>query len=105
MPGRAHDVIAVDIDGDGIEDIVQMSDHPDHPVLAWYRIPEDYNANWDYTKIGPGIHGGIDPKGSGDLNGNGLMDIMSGGGPLTQGTHKLFIWEMIPGMVQYGKNI
>jgi hypothetical protein len=74
----AHDVIAADIDGDGIKDIVQMSDHRDHPVLAWYKIPDNYHTNWDYTKIGPGIHGGIHPKGYGDLNGNGNMDIVRG---------------------------
>ncbi len=78
MLRTAHDVIAVDIDGDGIKDIVQMSDNRDHPVLAWYRIPEDHTLNWDYTKIGPGIHGGIDPKGYGDLNGNGHVDIVRG---------------------------
>ncbi|MCK5279851.1 MAG: VCBS repeat-containing protein, partial [Cyclobacteriaceae bacterium] len=30
-----HDNVAVDIDGDGIKDIVSLSNHPDHPVLAW----------------------------------------------------------------------
>jgi hypothetical protein len=73
-----HDNIAVDIDGDGIKDIVAMSDHPDHPVLAWYKIPEDYHANWDYTRIGRGIHGGICPRGYGDLNGSGHIDIVRG---------------------------
>ncbi|MGC9343139.1 MAG: FG-GAP repeat domain-containing protein, partial [Bacteroidales bacterium] len=73
-----HDNIVVDIDGDGIKDIVSCSNHPDHPVLAWYRIPEDYNQNWDYTKIGTGIHGGISPYGYGDMDADGDMDIVRG---------------------------
>ena len=73
-----HDNVAVDIDGDGIKDIVSLSNHPDHPVLAWYKIPKDYKANWDYTKIGNGIHGGIAPFGYGDLDSDGDVDIIRG---------------------------
>jgi hypothetical protein len=74
----SHDNVAVDIDGDDIKDIVSLSNHPDHPVLAWYRIPEDHTQNWDYHKIGQGIHGGIDPAGFGDLDQDGDTDIVRG---------------------------
>lgn len=73
-----HDNIVVDIDGDGIEDVVSCSDFPDHPVLAWYKIPEDHTTNWDYHKIGTGIHGGIAPHGFGDLDNDGDTDIVRG---------------------------
>ncbi len=73
-----HDNIIVDVDGDGIEDVVSISNDSEHPVLAWYKIPEDYSKNWDYTKIGIGIHGGIGPRGYGDLNNNGHNDIVRG---------------------------
>lgn len=74
----SHDNVVVDIDGDGIKDIVSLSNHPDHPVLAWYKIPKDYKANWDYSKIGIGIHGGIAPFGYGDLDNDGDIDIIRG---------------------------
>ena len=30
-----HDNLYLDIDGDGINDVVSLSNDPDHPVLAW----------------------------------------------------------------------
>lgn len=74
----SHDNIAVDVDQDGIKDIVSLSNDPDHPVLAWYKIPGDIKENWDYTKIGKGIHGGIAPHGYGDLDGDNDLDIVRG---------------------------
>lgn len=73
-----HDNIIADIDDDGIEDVVSVSNSSEHPVLAWYKIPEDYTKNWDYNRIGDGIHGGIGPKGAADLNGDGYVDIIRG---------------------------
>ncbi len=73
-----HDNVMVDIDGDGIEDVVAVSNDKEHNVTAWYKIPEDYTKNWDYTKIGDGIHGGAAPRGFGDLNNDGHMDIVRG---------------------------
>jgi hypothetical protein len=73
-----HDNVAVDIDGDGIKDIVSLSNDPDHPVLAWYRIPKNHEANWNYKKIGEGIHGGVGPYGYGDIDNDGDNDIIRG---------------------------
>lgn len=78
MLSKAHDVIAVDIDNDGIKDIVAVSNAPEDPVLVWYKMPEDYKADWKPFIIGEGIHGGIGPHGYGDLNNNGNIDIVRG---------------------------
>lgn len=73
-----HDNVVADVDGDGIDDIISVSNSSEHPVTAWYKMPEDYRENWDYTRIGTGIHGGIGPRGYGDLNNNGHIDIVRG---------------------------
>lgn len=73
-----HDNVMTDINGDGLEDVISLSNHEDNPVLAWYKIPGDYTENWDYVKIGKGIHGGVAPKGFGDLDKDGDMDIVRG---------------------------
>lgn len=99
-----HDNIAVDIDRDGILDIVSLSNDPDHPVLAWYRIPEDINQNWDYTKIGGGIHGGIAPYGYGDLDNDGDMDIVRGDVWFENNDGKGMMWEKHEQLVPPGGN-
>lgn len=99
-----HDNIAVDIDGDRIKDIVSCSNHPDHPVLAWYRIPEDYTANWDYFKIGAGIHGGIAPFGFGDLDNDGDADIVRGNAWFENNDSKGHSWIQHENLVPPGGN-
>lgn len=73
-----HDNIAVDMDGDFTLDIVANSDDSAHPLLMWYKIPEDPAKPWLATKIGDGIHGGISPLGYGDLDNDNDMDIVRG---------------------------
>jgi hypothetical protein len=89
-----HDNVAADIDGDGIKDIVSLSNDPDNPVLAWYKIPEDHHANWDYFKIGKGIHGGVGPSGFGDLDNDGDIDIIRGDVWIENADSKGGKWEV-----------
>jgi len=65
-----HDVVAADIDGDGITEILTMSDQND---LRWYKIPEDPSKLWPVHHIWAPVHAGISV---GDINGNGHLDIV-----------------------------
>jgi len=68
-----HDNVAADMDGDGKLDIVAMSDKAG---LFWYKIPPDPTGKWLAHKIGSGVHGGVAPRGVGDLDGDGDNDIV-----------------------------
>jgi len=65
-----HDVVAADIDGDGIAEILTMSDQND---LRWYKIPEDPAEPWPVQHIWAPVHAGISV---GDINSNGHLDIV-----------------------------
>ncbi|MCS7237743.1 MAG: VCBS repeat-containing protein [Thermoguttaceae bacterium] len=67
---NVHDMAVADIDGDGRQDIVCLSDRAD---LRWYRIPDDSQRQWPFVRIGPPVHAGL---AVGDLNGDGRTDVV-----------------------------
>lgn len=70
---NTHDNVAADIDGDKKLDLLAMSDRDG---LFWYKIPSDPTKKWKSHKIGPAVHGGIDPAGIADIDGDGDNDVV-----------------------------
>ena len=68
--GGGHDVVAADIDGDGHSDLISYHGSD----VSWF----DCSKNMKKTTIGAGEknHGGISPKGIGDLNGDSYPDVV-----------------------------
>lgn len=70
---KAHDQVAADMDGDGMNDLVAMWDKD---ILCWYKIPTQPTKNWQKIPIGAAVHGGIGPRGIGDLDNDGDNDVV-----------------------------
>jgi len=70
---KSHDNILADIDGDEKIDLVTISDTDG---FWWYRIVADPNQIWQGTRIGQPVHGGIDPQGADDIDGDGDIDVV-----------------------------
>jgi hypothetical protein len=86
-----------DLDGDGDADVVQAeADNPDGRV-AWFEndgrgrfarhLVKDEGERQDFHSLAVA-----------DFDGDGDLDILSGGGPLSAaGSHKVYVWENLAG--------
>ncbi|SDM70855.1 FG-GAP repeat domain-containing protein [Kriegella aquimaris] len=73
VKGGIHDQVVSDVNGDGRMDVITMSDKN---TLRWYDIPNNPRDPWVRHDIGAPVHGGVAPKGFGDLDGDGDTDVV-----------------------------
>ncbi len=69
-----HDVMTADLDGDGREEVVTMSDRNN---LRFYKIPSNPGMAWERHDVGPSVHAGV---AAGDLDGDGDLDLVRSNG-------------------------
>ncbi len=67
---KVHDVRVDDIDGDGLLDVVTMSDRSD---VRWYKVAVDPTSVWKPVTIGQSVHSGIC---TGDMDSDGDADVV-----------------------------
>jgi len=80
---QVHDGVFADIDNDDKLEAVLLSDA--EGFLTWYDIPDDPTQGWtrhdiqggvNVSNAGDDVHGAFQPKGIGDLDGDGDNDIV-----------------------------
>jgi len=76
---KDHDVVLVDLDGDGRLDVLRNQ----NDLTQWARMPssDQVEGLWAETEIvrghkGGKLHGAFAPRGWGDLNGDGHVDVV-----------------------------
>ena len=88
----------VDVDRDGDLDLVQAEGDVLDGSVAWFENVSGDGANWKAHEImSPGHNQDFHSMNVADFDNDGDVDIFAGGGPLTEGTHKWFIWENVDG--------
>ncbi|UCG58379.1 MAG: peptide-methionine (R)-S-oxide reductase MsrB [Phycisphaerales bacterium] len=98
---KSHDNVAADIDGDGRLDVVALSDRSG---LFWYKIPADPTKKWRSHKIGPAVHGGTDPAGVADIDGDGDSDVVRADAWFENLDSKGTKWQMHHNLIPVGGN-
>lgn len=79
-----HGLAIADVDGDGRPELIASSDWPEGPVsnsIVWFKIPSDPSSDphWErYTLAYHDAPGFIHYIGTGDVNGDGHLDVATG---------------------------
>jgi hypothetical protein len=87
-----------DLDRDGDLDLVQAEGDVLDGRVAWFENLRGNASAWEMHLIkDEGHKQDFHSLCVADFDNDGDADIFSGGGPLTQGTHRWFLWEHQPG--------
>jgi hypothetical protein len=74
----SHDTEFADVNDDGRVDAIANSDKSG---LYWYEIPADPRERWTAHLVVPSntheVHGGVSPRGAGDIDGDGDTDLVT----------------------------
>ena len=76
IEGNPHDTIAADLDGDGVIEVIATAVYCDHPKLFIYKQSGDPARPWQKHTVSDGFF--ADGTAAGDLDADGMMEIISG---------------------------
>ncbi len=88
----------VDVDGDGDLDLIQAEGDVLNGRVAWFENLHGNGTEWERRIIKePGHNQDFHSLCVADFDNDGDSDIFSGGGPLTKGEFRWFLWENADG--------
>lgn len=91
-------VYVVDMDGDGTMDIIQSEANIPNGKIGWHRNKDRKGANWFTINIAENTKQDMICMCVDDFDNDGDLDIISGGGPMTEDLYKrVFIYINIDG--------